>query len=77
MGVIWVDMGVIWVDTGVIWGNMGSYGGHIGVLWGGKCAPFFWNLPRGPPPLIRGESLSLVHPCLLVSQSVSQLVSPT
>ena len=52
MGVIWVDMGVIWVDTGVIWGNMGSYGGHIGVLWGGKCAPFFWNLPRDPPPLI-------------------------
>ena len=50
MGVIWVDMGVIWVDTGVIWGNMGSYGGHIGVLWGGKCAPFFWNLPRDPPP---------------------------
>ena len=49
MGVIWVDMGVIWVDTGVIWGNMGSYGGHIGVLWGGKCAPFFWNLPRDPP----------------------------
>ena len=26
---------------------------------------------------IRGESLSLVHPCLFVSQLVSQLVSPT
>ena len=50
MGVIWVDMGVIWVDMGVIWGNMGSYGGHIGVLWGGKCAPLFWNLPQEPPP---------------------------
>ena len=58
MGVIWVDMGVIWVDTGVIWGNMGSYGGHIGVLWGGKCAPFFWNLPRDPPPLF---SITLGH----------------
>ena len=49
-GPIWVDMGVIWVDMGVIWGNMGSYVGHIGVLWGGKCAPFFWNLPRDPRP---------------------------
>ena len=27
--------------------------------------------------VIRGESLSLVHPCLFVRQSVSQLVSPT
>ena len=52
MGVIWVDMGVIWVDMGVIWGNMGSYGGHIGVLWGGKCAPFFWNLPRDPSSIL-------------------------
>ena len=40
-----------------------------------KIGEMWKQIKQAHPRWRRGESLSLVHPCLFVSQSVSQLVS--